>query len=724
MTRRHLDELSRAELIRALEQTEALAGEAAASESAPDRERLIHDLEVHQIELEMQNRELRDAQARLAETSDKYRELYDFAPVGYCTLDPEGRIADINLTGAALLGAQRDELSGRSFAGFLPRESRPVFSAHIARCREQRARVTSELLLARGRPGLRIAQIVSEPMWDADGHAIGFRTSLVDISTLKELEQDLVLLSHAGEILAASMDRAGILESVSRIAVPALADMCFIDVVGVDGLIERALIAFADPGKAALTERFRAIADRRGWQSPQTRVIASGEPILLAEVSAEARDRIAYDDRDAATLLAAGIHSLMVVPLHAHGRAIGAMTLASAESAKRYATSDLVLARELATRVALALDNVRLYAAARQATAARDATLAVVAHDMRTPVQTILMGASMLLNLSDEQRQRTERDRSLASMYRSAERLNRMIRDLVDISSIEAGRFSVDISPHSVVELVEESIEALRAAAEAKPLRLDCQLPVEIGALEVECDRDRIEQVLANLIGNAIKFAPPGSAIVVRAELRGDEVRISVADRGPGIAAAQLPHVFDRYWQAPETARLGHGLGLAIAKGIVEAHEGRLGVDSEVGVGTTFYFTLPLASGARRRPGEKADNTILVVDDESETRDLLAERLALEGYEVATASNGAEALAYLHRAAPPRVVLLDLAMPVMNGWEFLAERERDPALRSIRVVVVSGQDDVADRVAKHHADFLMKPVTAERLFNEVAHTHE
>ena len=711
---RDLEALSKAELIRELEERERRA----TGTNPADREHLIHDLEVHQIELEMQNRELREASERLAEASDRYRELYDFAPVGYCTLDPEGHVADVNLTCAALLGARRDELTGRSFAALLPRESRPAFSAHIARCRQERQRVTSELALKRGARGPSIVQIVSEPMWDDADNAIAFRTSLVDISTLKELEQDLALLSRAGETLTSSMDRAGTLEAVAQVTVPRLADICMIDLLEDGGIVERPLVVFADPDKAALAERFRSISGRAGWLSPQSRVITSGEPMLLAEVSAQVRNRIAYDDHDSAALRAADIRSMMIVPLAAHGRVLGALTLAAAESCRHYTASDLVLSREVASRVALALDNVRLYAEAKRATAARDATLAVVAHDMRSPVQTILIGASMLASSLEAPERRAESQRFLGSVQRSAERMSRLIRDLVDVSSIEAGRFSVTTSPQSVKLLVDETIDALRPSAAAKSVRLVNELGDGDG-FEIDADRDRIEQVLENLLGNATKFTPHGGTIIVRAAQRDGDVCISIADSGPGLAASQLPHVFDRYWQAPETARLGHGLGLAIAKGIVDAHKGRIWVESELGIGTTFYVALPLAGNACARSTARAPS-VLVVDDDPVLRDVLSDQLARAGYEVARVADGAQALAYLDRVRPS-LILLDLAMPVMDGWQFLAERDQNPALRSIPVLVISAHRDVADRVAALHANYMAKPITGDRLLDEIAH---
>jgi signal transduction histidine kinase len=283
---------------------------------------------------------------------------------------------------------------------------------------------------------------------------------------------------------------------------------------------------------------------------------------------------------------------MMIVPLTARGRALGALTLATAESGRIYTRREFDLALEFAARIAMTMDNARLFDQARAASAARDATLAVVAHDLRNPLQTILLWTATLTKALNAPEGTSRTEASLAAIERAARRMNRLIRDLVDVSSIEAGRFSVEAVPQSLEVLVRASLDALRPTAEAKSLRLGSELP-EGDELEVKCDRDRIEQLLGNLIGNAIKFTDPGGTIVVAAERCDGEVRVSVVDSGPGITPSQLPHVFDRYWQAPETARLGHGLGLAIAKGIVDAHHGRIWVESQMGVGTTFHFTLP-----------------------------------------------------------------------------------------------------------------------------------
>jgi CheY-like chemotaxis protein len=191
-----------------------------------------------------------------------------------------------------------------------------------------------------------------------------------------------------------------------------------------------------------------------------------------------------------------------------------------------------------------------------------------------------------------------------------------------------------------------------------------------------------------------------------------------VTDTGPGIAAADLDHVFDRFWQARKTARAGTGLGLSIAKGIVEAHGGRIWVESEVGVGTTVSFTLPIASPPAR---ETAEPVVLIADDDPIYRDALADVVRRAGYAVVAVGDGAAALAYLRRAPAPYSILLDLTMPVMDGWRFLEERNRDEALRPIPVVVLSAMGGVEGRVSAAHASFLSKASTADQVIDRLSH---
>jgi signal transduction histidine kinase len=200
------------------------------------------------------------------------------------------------------------------------------------------------------------------------------------------------------------------------------------------------------------------------------------------------------------------------------------------------------------------------------------------------------MSASLMLEmpLSEEQR-----IKQLNMIRRAGARMSRLVQDLLNVAQIEAGRLSIEARPTDVASLVVETAETLASLAAERSCRLEVDL--ERNLPTALADPARIVQVLANLVGNAIKFTPAGGQIVVGAKRVHDKLLCSVADTGPGIPEEQLPHIFDRFWQAKRTDRRGVGLGLAITKGIVEAHGQSVWAVSSVGIGSTFYFTLPLA---------------------------------------------------------------------------------------------------------------------------------
>jgi signal transduction histidine kinase len=276
--------------------------------------------------------------------------------------------------------------------------------------------------------------------------------------------------------------------------------------------------------------------------------------------------------------------SCIVVPLNARGRTVGAVTLVAL--ARAYGSDDLQLCLELAHRVALALENARLYDEARRAVRVRDDVLAIVSHDLRNPLSTILTSTERLLTRDiDDARPSIERCR------RAAQRMTRLITDLVDAASLDSGTLSLDRRSHDVGRVLQDAVDLLQPLAEARGHTLmlegDGFMPPAL------CDRERVVQVLSNLVGNALKFSPTPSTVRIAAHTSGEMVRVSVADSGPGIAPELLPHIFERYWHTRLDNRTGAGLGLYIAKGIVEGHGGRIWVDTNPAGGSTFHFTLP-----------------------------------------------------------------------------------------------------------------------------------
>jgi signal transduction histidine kinase len=248
------------------------------------------------------------------------------------------------------------------------------------------------------------------------------------------------------------------------------------------------------------------------------------------------------------------------------------------------------LVRRVASNEVKRLAFSELYQQAQQTADAREEVLRIVSHDLRNPLGTIGMSASLMLEipLSDE-----ERAKHLRTIKRAGERMNRMIQDLLDVARFEAGRLSVKPAAVDIAALLSEAEAMLRPLAAERSLALDVNVAVSSAA--ITADSGRILQLLSNLVGNAIKFTPPGGRISIRATDDAQNTVFAVSDTGPGIPADKQERVFNHFWQGDPHDRRGIGLGLAISKGIVEAHGGRIWVESVVGSGTTFFFTLPKA---------------------------------------------------------------------------------------------------------------------------------
>jgi PAS domain S-box-containing protein len=398
------------------------------------------------------------------------------------------------------------------------------------------------------------------------------------------------LLAEASRVLSSSFDYQTTLAALVRLTVPALADYCALDIVDADDNFERIGEAHVDPAKSKLLKQVATFPKSAltAWH-PLMRVMATGAPVLESDITtafirasfAEAGQRRVVEEL--------GPRSLICVPLVASGKPLGALTLVTSGSGRRYEIADLSLAADLARRAAIVVEHARLFHEAEQATRARDDVLAVVAHDLRNPLNTVTMAVSLMLETTPIERVQERRQAEI--VRRAADRMNRMIQDLLDVKRMESGRLTTDMKPEHPAVIINDTIDMLRPLAAGSTIRLDSS--IEDNLPLVLADAARVQQVLSNLVGNAVKFTPRDGRITVCAERIDGEVRIGVIDTGPGIPAEQLPHIFGRFWQAKTSDRRGIGLGLAIAKGIVEAHNGRIWVESHVGLGSTFYFTLP-----------------------------------------------------------------------------------------------------------------------------------
>ena len=408
----------------------------------------------------------------------------------------------------------------------------------------------------------------------------------------QEAEQRARFLADASVVLDTALDYEQTLRSIARLVVPRLASFAIIDVIDEHDVMKRLDVVHKDDGKQELARGLRDIP--LDWSRPHSAQHAR-ETLRahhVPEVTPEIIATWAQSEEHLAIWQALAPTSFIAVPMIARGRLLGMIGLALDERTQRYTTDDVRLADELARRVAIAVDNARLYAEAQRATHLRNEILGIVSHDLRNPLSVMAMCGARLAGEHELDRATTgEIGRTIGQ---AAEWTQRLVADLLDIASIEAGKLSVQKRRHDPVIIAAKSAVAFEHVAAERGVELEVASPDSLPAVAV--DEQRIIQVLSNMLGNALKFTNRGGTVTLEVAERTGEVLFSVRDTGCGIRADQMPRVFDRFWQADQRASVrGSGLGLSIAKGIIDAHGGRIWAESEIGAGSTFSFTVPVA---------------------------------------------------------------------------------------------------------------------------------
>jgi signal transduction histidine kinase len=407
------------------------------------------------------------------------------------------------------------------------------------------------------------------------------------------VERQSSFLAEASKQLASSLDYEATLRAVAQLAVPAVADWCAVDILDDDGTLHRLAVAYADPALEALVaETASRYAPSPTARVGVPRVLRTGQSALLADLSLE----IGTDEDDIALLRKLGMGSAIIVPLLARGRTLGALTFATTGLQHQYAHADLVLAEELASRCALAVDNARLYREAREALELRDTFLAAVSHDLRNPLATISGQAQLLRRLVARQHPApVERvNEGLLRIEGTVTRLSSMIDELLDVARLQLGQpLELQPQPFDLVSLARRKVAEYQQTTQRHILRLAAET-----ALPGTWDPDRLERVIDNLLGNAIKYSPEGGVITVIVvddqDDTGEWTVLEVRDPGVGIPASDLPRIFEHFSRARNVGQIdGTGIGLAVSRQIVVQHGGSISVDSTEGMGSVFTVRLP-----------------------------------------------------------------------------------------------------------------------------------
>jgi PAS domain S-box-containing protein len=567
-----------------------------------------------------------------------------------------------------------------------------------------------------------------------------------DVTAQRRHEQQTKWLADATAALGLSLDREKTLSKLASALVPGLGDWCSIHLLD-GGELQNLAVAHIDPTKVAAARLYRekypsAPNEARGiWN-----VIRGGRSEVYNDISEELLTRSAQSPEHLEVLRAVGMKAVVVAPIRIRGDVVGAISIVSAESDRRYDESDVALVEELGRRVGLAVENAQLYKAAQdaatraeEASRVKDEFLATVSHELRTPLNAIV-GWSTLLK---ERVQDPGISKPIDVIYRNAQSQVKIIEDILDLSRVITGKLSLEPKPTDLVAIARDTLEVVRPSAIAKEVTLEFRPPVECCLLVA--DPERIRQVIWNLLSNAVKFTGGGGKVQLCVSQDGPNIVLTVRDTGKGIEPTFLPFVFERFRQADSSkARRagGLGLGLSLVRHIVELHGGRVAADSEgPGRGSSFVVTLPVRAGFSSVPPDQPSSPrwdellkqpsmtlatvrVLIVDDEADARDLIASALVDAGACVETARSAPEGFDQLKQHRPD-VLISDIGLPGEDGLSFIArvrgltaaEGGRVPALA---LTAYAGEADRTQALTAGFTSHIGKPVAPAALVSAVS----
>ncbi len=508
-------------------------------------------------------------------------------------VDESQKIIFFNEGAESIFGYSAEEIMGQSLELLIPERFRATHSSHVrtfgrSTVKARRMGERGQILGLR-RSGEEFPAEAAISHLGSEGQRV-YSVVLRDVTDRRRAHETQRFLAEAGETLASSLGADETLRNVAKLAVPRLADACIVHAFH-GGNFHGVAVAHVDQLRAAELERERTEhpIDLSG-NHPVAEVIRTLRPIVVSGNDGPSNTMSGLREH-LKDIFPGEIADAIIMPLSARDQLLGVIGIYREKG--RYDSNDVFLAEELARRAAVAIDNARLHDLVHTGIQARDDMIGIVSHDLRNPVNAVKMLTGVMLNRQQEEPLPAEMADYASIIRQAAEQMDGLISDLLDVTRVEAGRLAVDLKRENTEELLSDALRTLAPVTNEKSITLRLNAPDDLP--DVMADRERIGQALSNLVGNAVKFSPSGGEIIVRVAVLDHEILFSVSDKGKGMTAEQLSHAFDRFWQSSRTDRQGAGLGLAITKGIVEAHGGRIWAESSPEAGSTFYFTLPIA---------------------------------------------------------------------------------------------------------------------------------
>ncbi len=578
---------------------------------------------------------------------------------------------------------------------------------------------------------------VYQPIRSERGEMLGVLATGHDITEQHRSLERQRFVMRAGELLAQAPDDAhAALKAIAWAAAESIADFAAVDVF--EGASSRRIVvAHADPAQVALAEAM--LEYPIDVQPAYGHILDAFEdaPRVVSPVTDAALSEAARDEDHLALLRAIHPKSLITIPLVHRGRPYGVLLLMTAQSERHFDDADLPAMAQLGRLAAAAIDNARLYheredllareLEARQkaeaANRAKDEFIAMLGHELRNPLAPILTATELVRERGDP-----HAERELGIIDRQSRHLVRIVDDLLDVSRIVHGKVELRRAPIEISEITRGALEMVEETMRAKAQVLEVDVATD--GLQIDGDEARLTQVVANLLSNASRYTDRGGHITLTAEAEGDEVVVRVTDDGVGIAPEILPTMFDVFVQAPQApdrAQGGLGLGLTLVRGLVELHGGAVEATSPgVGAGSSFIVRLPRIDADTpipatppdvEPPPERTKRRVMIVDDNVDAAELLADYLAVHGHEVEVVHDGETALERI-LDTPPELAVVDIGLPGIDGYT-LAERVLEGlGARAPTLFALTGYGSDADQARSQSAGFrahLTKPVSPSRL---------
>jgi PAS domain S-box-containing protein len=674
------------------------------------------------------------SETELQASEHRYRYLADSMPQILWTARPDGYLDYCNRRWVEYTGMTLEQTEGW---GWQP----AIHPDDVERCLRRWARAVQmgeayeiEYRFRRAEDGAfrwHLGRAV--PMRNERGEIVKWFGSATDIDDRKRAEDSLRLIAEASAMLASSLDYETTLRNVAQLAVPRLADWCVVHIASEDGKIQQLAAAHRDASKLEmlreLNKRYPSgLETAHGYR----RVVQTGQPELIPEIVDSLLAEVSHDEEHLRLLRGLGLKSTLCVPLTARGRTLGAITFATAESGRIYNSSDLALAEDLAHRAANAVDSARLYQEAQAANRTKDEFLAVLSHELRTPLTPIIGWVHMI---RAGMLRAEELERGLAVVEKNSQALTRLINDLLDMSAIMSGKMRIEKLPVPLDGAIKEAVETVRPLAELRDIKLEAHF-YEDQTVIVHGDRTRLVQTFWNILANAIKFSDDHQRVRLTCEASEREARVIIEDEGLGITPEFMPQIFERFRQADSSKTRIHGglgIGLALVKSFVEAHGGSVTAESKgLGSGSRFVVRLPRlvppvetkTSDAKATEAQTALNgkRVLVVEDATDTLEMLHKALKARGYHVTKCESGAEALSAA-QSSTFDIIISDLGMPEMDGYELIRRLRALAHLSDVPAIALSGYATKRDIEQALDAGFdahIAKPVDPTDLTRQMS----